>query len=147
LGVLGSTLPAGGPAVRPFSTLGYAAPRICFLDSWRHELLTRAWEALGRARGQTDQPLYAALRLRADQPDLDSAGLAERLSARLGQPVTANWLRQLLYRARKEFADFLLDDVIQSLDSPTAEQLGQELLDLGLYEYCRPALERRGPAL
>ncbi len=117
-----------------------------FLDSWRNELLTRAWEALERAQEQTNQPLYAALRLRADEPDLDTTELAERLSAQLGKPVTANWMRQLLYRARREFADFLLDDVLQSLDHPTAEQLGDELRALGLYEYCRPALERRDQA-
>ena len=56
----------------------------------------------------------------------------------------AGGVRQTLHRARERFADLLLDEVIQSLDHPDAERLEQELIDLALLEYCRPALERRG---
>jgi RNA polymerase sigma-70 factor (ECF subfamily) len=114
-----------------------------FLDCWRHELLTRAWEALAAHEKQADQPLYTVLRFRADHPDLRAAQLAEQLSVPLDKPVTDNWVRQVLYRARKLFADFLLDDLVQSLENPSLAQVEEELLDLGLLEYCRPALERR----
>jgi RNA polymerase sigma-70 factor (ECF subfamily) len=117
-----------------------------FLASWRQELLTRAWEALEREQQKTDQPLYAALRLKADHPELRAAELARRLGEQLGQEFNENWLRQLLYRARRRFADFLLDDVAQSLPEPDRSQIEDELETLGLLEYCRPALERRaGP--
>lgn len=115
-----------------------------FVDIWRRELLTRAWEALARQESNSDQPFHTVLRFRADHPQLKSAEMAEKLSGRLGRAVTDNWVRQILYRARNLFADLLLDDVVQSLASPSPEDLEEELIELGLLEYCRPALERRG---
>ncbi|MCI0461519.1 MAG: sigma-70 family RNA polymerase sigma factor [Gemmataceae bacterium] len=113
------------------------------LESCRHELMNRAWEALAQAQEHTDQPLYAALRLRADHPDLTTAQLAEQLSAQLGKPISANWVRQILFRARKTFVQLLLEVLAQSLQGVTEEHLEQELADLGLLDYCRPALEQR----
>jgi hypothetical protein len=57
-------------------------------------------------------------------------------------PLTPAGLRQLLHRAREKFADLLFDEVVQALEAPTPEQIEEELLDLGLLYYCRPALDR-----
>jgi RNA polymerase sigma-70 factor (ECF subfamily) len=116
-----------------------------FVESWRQELLARAWKALAELEAQTGQPFHTVLRLRVDQPDLRSAQMAEQLAARLGRPVSAAGLRQTLHRARDRFADLLLDEVIQTLGRPAAEDLEQELIELNLLTYCRPALERRQP--
>jgi RNA polymerase sigma-70 factor (ECF subfamily) len=115
-----------------------------FLDSWRRELLDRAWEALARAERETGQPLHTVLRFRADHPDLRSAQMAEQLGAVLDRAVSADWVRKTLERARNRFADLLLDDVAHSLDYPGPDAVEEELLDVGLLEYCRPALGRRG---
>ena len=69
--------------------------------------------------------------------------MAEDLSSRLGKTLTPASTRQMLHRAREKFAELLLEEVIQSLHSPSAQTLEQELIDLGLFDYCRPALERR----
>jgi RNA polymerase sigma-70 factor (ECF subfamily) len=69
--------------------------------------------------------------------------MAAQLSTELGKPLTAAGVRQLLHRARERFADLLLEEVAQSLAEPSPERLEQELLELGLLEYCRPALQRR----
>ena len=114
-----------------------------FLRSWRDELLARAWDVLARAAEQTGRPFYVVLRFRADNPDVRSPEMAERLAAPLGRPLTAAGVRQLLHRARERFADALLDEVLHSLDSPTREQLERELIDIGLLDYCRPAIGRR----
>jgi RNA polymerase sigma-70 factor (ECF subfamily) len=119
-----------------------ADPDHGFVDSWREELLARVWEALKRIQDQTGQPFYAVLRFRADHPELRSAQMAEQLGAQLGKPITAPAVRQTLHRARDKFADLLLEEVAQTLREPTADALEQELLDLGLLEYCRPALDR-----
>jgi RNA polymerase sigma-70 factor (ECF subfamily) len=113
-----------------------------FLDSWRDELLNRAWKALEQIQQQTGQPFFAVLRFRAEHPDLRSAQMAEQLTVQLGKPATAPWVRQTLHRARDKFADLLLQDVAQTLHNPTAEGLEQELIDLGLLAYCQPALAR-----
>jgi RNA polymerase sigma-70 factor (ECF subfamily) len=115
-----------------------------FLCSWRDELLARAWNALQRIQDETGQPFYVVLRFRADHTDVKSPQMAAQLSAQLGIPLTAGGVRQLLHRARDHFAAALLDEVVQSLDTPTQECLEEELLELGLLDYCRTALERRG---
>jgi RNA polymerase sigma-70 factor (ECF subfamily) len=114
-----------------------------FIQNWRDELLARAWQLLAHVEEQTGQPYYTVLRFRADHPDVPSSQAAGQLSDKLARPLTGAGVRQTLHRARDKFADLLLDEVINSLDQPGAEQLEQELIDLGLHEYCRPALDRR----
>jgi hypothetical protein len=98
----------------------------------------RAWEGLAEIERQTGQPYHTALRFRAEQPDLRSAQMAERLSVCLGKPLTAVGARQTLHRARDQFADLLLDEVARSLPSrPASARRGTA--ELNLLEYCRPA--------
>jgi RNA polymerase sigma-70 factor (ECF subfamily) len=113
-----------------------------FLESWCDELLARAWAALRATEENTRQPLYTVLRFRADHPEVRSPQMARELSARLNRAFTPAGVRQVLHRAREKFADFLLDEVAHSLAEPTLAELEQELIELGLFEYCRPALER-----
>jgi RNA polymerase sigma factor (sigma-70 family) len=114
-----------------------------FVESWCDELLARAWAALAATDATTGQAFYAVLRFRADHPEMRSPQIAEQLAAEMGRPFTAAGVRQTLHRARERFAALLLDEVSHSLEDPTADQLEQELVELGLLDYCRPALERR----
>jgi RNA polymerase sigma factor (sigma-70 family) len=110
-----------------------------FDETWRAELLARAWAALADA-----QPAYhALLRLRSDRPELHSHELAEHLSRTTGKPVTAGNVRQTLRRARDRFAELLVDEVAHTLAEPTAERLEEELRILDLLGYCQPALGGR----
>src|SRR5262249_35228811 len=111
-----------------------------FVESWCDDLLAPTWAALAKIEGATGQPLHAVLRFRADHPEMRSPQLAKELSTRLGRPFTAVGIRQTLHRARRKFAGLLVDEVIQSLENATAQELEQELIELGLLEYCRPAL-------
>jgi RNA polymerase sigma-70 factor (ECF subfamily) len=116
-----------------------------FDESWRDELLARAWGALADLEATTGQPFYTVLRLRAEHPEIRSPQLAEELAARLGRPISPASVRQTLHRAREKFAALLLDEVTHSLNDPTVDQVQQELAELGLLEYCRPAVaERQG---
>jgi RNA polymerase sigma-70 factor (ECF subfamily) len=114
-----------------------------FEESWRDELLARAWAELAEIEATTGRPFYAVLRLRADHPELRSPQLAQQLATRLGRPISPAGVRQTLHRAREKFAALLLDEVTHSLDNPTVEQVHEELAELGLLEYCRPAPARR----
>jgi RNA polymerase sigma-70 factor (ECF subfamily) len=111
-----------------------------FLENWRAELLARTWTGLSAFEANNGPPFYTVLRFRADHPDLRSHEMAIQLSDNLGKEMTAVGVRQILHRARDKFAELLLYEVRQSLESPTPERLEEELIDLGLYEYCRPAM-------
>jgi RNA polymerase sigma-70 factor (ECF subfamily) len=134
-------LPANGwePVAAPEDPIDLDQP---FLDSWRDELLDRAWKSLEQVQSQTGQPFYTVLRFRAEHLDLRSAQMAEQLASKLGKEVTAAWVRQTLHRARDKFADFLLGEVAGTLQSPSADELEQELIELGILTYCQPALDR-----
>jgi RNA polymerase sigma-70 factor (ECF subfamily) len=110
-----------------------------FLAGWREELLARAWQALARDQDPAGAPYHDVLRFRAEHPELHSPELAERLSAVLGRPVTAIWVRQVLLRARARFVAALEAEVAASLADPDADRIQEELAELGLLEYCRPA--------
>lgn len=105
--------------------------------AWRDALMARAWAALRDAHKMG----YDVLRYRAENPALSSTDLATRLTAKLGRALSPEAVRQTIHRARKQFAMLLIDEVSHSLTSPTTDAVGEELAELGLLEYCRPALE------
>jgi RNA polymerase sigma-70 factor (ECF subfamily) len=120
------------------------APDPSFVESWRDHLLARAWATLAEIEAGTAQPYYTVLRFRADHPEVRAPQLADELTAQLGRRFTAAGVRQILHRARQKFAALLLDEVGHSVQRSTAGQLAEELADLGLLDYCRPALEQHG---
>jgi RNA polymerase sigma-70 factor (ECF subfamily) len=114
-----------------------------FITSWRDDLLARTWQALQRLETDTGRPLYTVLRFKAEHAELTADHMAEALATPLGKPLTAAGVRQTLHRARERFAELLLEEVAQSLDNQSVESIEQELIDIGLIEYCRAALQRR----
>jgi RNA polymerase sigma-70 factor (ECF subfamily) len=113
-----------------------------FLESWRAELLDRAWKGLGQHEQETGQPYHRILQFRAQHPEMRSEEMAGQLTAALGRAVTAASVRQTLHRARKEFAELLLDEIRQTLRDPSPDEIEEELAATGLHIYCQPALER-----
>jgi RNA polymerase sigma-70 factor (ECF subfamily) len=114
-----------------------------FLLAWREGLLSRALEALAEFERKTGQMLYTVLRFRMDHPDMRSPDMAAGLGEKLGKTVTPVWVRKRLFLARAKFAELVLKEVVQALDEPTDEQVEDELVELGLLEHCRSALEAR----
>ena len=114
-----------------------------FHSSWRDELLARCWQRLAEEEERSGKPHHTVLRYRVDHPDLHSPELAAGLTEKLGKPVNAGAARVLLHRARDAFAELLLDEVVQSLAEGSLDEAEEELIDLDLLEYCRPALDRR----
>lgn len=113
-----------------------------FLQSWRQDLMGRAWDALKAHEQNTGQPYWHVMKLRLARPKMRSPELAEELSRRLGRPVTAGGLRQTLHRARDKFTEFLVSEVQVSLRNPDRSQVEEELGDLKLLEFCKPSLAR-----
>jgi RNA polymerase sigma-70 factor (ECF subfamily) len=102
-----------------------------FLASWRETLMARAWEGLYEHERVSGQPFHTVLRCRADNPELYSPGMAEILSKSLGKTVTGNWVRQMLFRAREEFVDVLIEEVARTLHKPDRERVEEELAHVG----------------
>jgi RNA polymerase sigma-70 factor (ECF subfamily) len=112
-----------------------------FLDNWREELLAQTWKSLAAFQESSGQLSYAVLRCKVEQPQLHSADLAARLGVHRGKPLTANGVRQLLYRARRKFAELLVEEVSRSLQTSDPATLGEELIALKLFTYCQTALK------
>ncbi|QDV36827.1 RNA polymerase sigma factor [Tautonia plasticadhaerens] len=115
-----------------------------FTESWKRELMAQAWASLARHQEQTGQPLHTVLQHRMKHPEEKSPGLASLLTRAMGKPVSAGWVRENLSRARDLYVGALVDGVRASLEIPTRGSIQEELADLGLLEYCRPSLRRRG---
>ncbi len=110
-----------------------------FLESWRAELLDRTWKALATA-----QPMYQAVLLfRVENLDVPSPRMAEELGARLGASLRSDQVRKALERSHAKFAELLIDEVAITMGEPSREELAEELREVELLKYCRPALERR----
>jgi hypothetical protein len=114
-----------------------------FQTSWRDELLGRCWQRLADDERKSGKPYHSVLRYRVDHPDLRSPELAAGLTKQLGKEINAGAVRVLLHRSRELFGEMLLDEVTESLTSDSLDDAEQELIDLELHEYCRPALEKR----
>ena len=115
-----------------------------FVDKWKEELLGRTWEALAAHEKESGQAYYTVLRFKTSQPTTRSVQLAALVSAKLGRILTGANLRQLLHRARKRFAELLVDEVARSLDTSEPDQVAEELIALGLLSYCRSAVTPGG---
>lgn len=138
---LGSDLP------EPGEECSLAAERDrAFLEAWRDEILARTWIRLEEVDRQQGQHYFTVLRYRAEHPDQSSSEMAQALTQLLAKPISAEAGRQTLKRARDRFTQLMLEEVAQGQDSATTESVTAELIDLGLYEYCRSSLERRGRA-
>lgn len=114
-----------------------------FLASWRKQLIARTWRALAAESRRSSQSLYEVLTFKTDHPDLRSAQIAEHFGDRLGRPVKAEWVRKRLHLARAAFADLMLREVSRTIGTTDRAAIEEELIDLGLLELCRDALDRR----
>lgn len=112
-----------------------------WISNWRSMLIEIAMTRLECY--QIDNPgsvSYSALRLRSSFPDLDSTTLAQKLSEMAGREINAAAFRQQLKRGRVRFAEYVVEEIAQGLEVACVENLQQELIDVGLYEYIRDVL-------
>lgn len=126
---------APDPAVSAESFAG----SVSFEDCLQEDLLTETWAELERANAR----YHAALLARVEAPDASSREIAEQLSAQFGDTVRPDWVRKTIERARKKFAELLVEQANTRLQCSNIEELRAELKALNLLPYCRSALEKR----
>jgi RNA polymerase sigma-70 factor (ECF subfamily) len=112
-----------------------------FLSSWRASLLAKAWQALLNHEQRTGQPVHTVLHCRAANPEARSQQLADILTEQLKEPKTAVWVRKWVSEGRERFAKLLLRHVMDSLRDQTIDAVEEELIDLELYQHCKPAVD------
>ncbi len=112
-----------------------------FSQSWRDDLLFRTWQKLAEDQQRSDKSWYTTLHLRASYPELNGTEFANKLSEELGREIKPATARVQLHRAREKFATLMIDDVADSLEESSREAVEEELIELGLIEYCRPAFD------
>jgi len=115
-----------------------------FMGLWRKELINRAWDEMELEQSATGPPYFAALWLKAEEPDITAAALAERLRSSGKGDYSAAAVRQVLHRSREIFAEKLLAEVGRSILSDDPDSLAEELAELDLLTYCGQALKRHG---
>lgn len=106
-----------------------------FQQQWRRQLLSNVWDSLKQFEADRENAYFTVLHHRAQNPNDSSTQMATALSSTLGEPVTAEWVRQKIHRARKKFAELLIAEIRQSMYSTHEDEIEQELTELGLQKY------------
>lgn len=115
-----------------------------WLGEWRHCILDRVWRRLREQQRKSRGSLaYTVLRLCVDHPNERSDVLAQKVAAQLKKPIRPEAFRQQLSRARRLFAQLLVDEVALTLNDPEPHTVEEELADLGLIQYVRSYLPLR----
>ena len=109
-------------------------------NSWRNCLLEFAWSRLRQESDSTAAPYYLVLKTATEFSHEKSPDQAERVSATLGRPLRADAFRKQLSRARRMFAEYLVDEVAKTLVDKSQPNVEEELRDLGLFEFVRDSL-------
>ena len=110
-----------------------------FKAGWRHAILEQTWKSLA----EVNPTFHAVLLLRIENPEMPSGEVAELVGKKLDKPMTAENVRKALQRSHAKFAELMLDQVAESLEEPTHEDLEAELEALDLLRYCRTTLDQR----
>lgn len=109
-------------------------------DNWRNCLLEFAWSRLRQESEGAAAPYYLVLKTATEFPREKSPEQAERVAAATGRPLRADAFRKQLSRARRMFAEYLVDEVSKTLVDKSTTAVEEELRDLGLLDFVRDSL-------
>ncbi len=104
-----------------------------WITYWREGLLERAWRALERQEHtMPDPPVYSVLHHSTTNRDASSEQLAAILKSEAGIEIDAASVSTILPEARALFAQLVADEVAETLESPTGDDVKKEIGQLGL---------------
>jgi RNA polymerase sigma factor (sigma-70 family) len=90
-----------------------------WLAEWQRCALNKAWRALeNHQRTSPGNLFHTVLKVAVEHPEEDSRELAERTAALIGRQLRADAFRKQLSRARRMFAQLLVEEVAQTLEEP-----------------------------
>lgn len=124
-------LPEGKRPVLDLESLTFENEQ--WLTWWREGLIERAWRSMERLEHtHPDEPVYQIYRAATDVPKATPAQLAKRIVAKSNSVITEQKIIKLLPLARTQFAQFIADEVAETLGDPTREEITREIKKLGL---------------
>ena len=104
-----------------------------WITFWREGLLERAWRALERLEHNTpDPPVYSVLHYSTANQDASPEELGMILENEAGIQIDPTRIAEILQEARAMFAQFVADEVAETLESPTGDDVKKEIGQLGL---------------
>ena len=104
-----------------------------WLAFWRDCLLERSWRALERyEHANPDMPLYSILFAMNAQPKATTSQLVDAVSRLADRDVDEPTIDRGVANARTMFAQLIADEVVETLQSPTKEDVKAEIRSLGL---------------
>jgi hypothetical protein len=123
-----------------------------WLNHWRSAVLAGALEKLKAYQDRRPGNVYCTVvRLLEEAPGANSRELARWLTEATGRSYRPDNARKQTERARRQFAELLVEEVCLTLDEPTLPHVTEELQTLGLLPYVAGSLPARaqtsGPAV
>jgi len=113
-----------------------------FVGVWRDEVLNRTWKKLAESEVASGSRHHTVLLAKVENPLANGDELAAIIGEAVGKEISSANARVMVHRSREKFAMLMIEDVSESLDNPVREAVEQELIELGLIEYCRDSIDR-----
>jgi RNA polymerase sigma factor (sigma-70 family) len=110
---------------------------------WKKAIVDRAMKSLQlHERENPGNYSYTSLQLSLERADAHSTELAAILSKKLSSPVSPEAFRKQLSRARRLFAERLLREVAETIESADPTAVLDEMNELGLLQFVRDYLPK-----
>jgi hypothetical protein len=104
-----------------------------WLGYWRDGLLERAWRSLERHEHSNPKiPVYAVLNMATANPKVTPAMLSKLIKSESGKEISEAQINEWLPLARTLFAQFIADEVAETIEGANKEAVKREIIQLGL---------------
>lgn len=104
-----------------------------WIGYWREGLLERAWRSLERQEhAEPELPVYSVLHCATANPEATPAMLGVRIAAEYAVTVDEETIQKTLPFARTLFAQLVADEVAETLENPSSDDVKREIVKLGL---------------
>lgn len=104
-----------------------------WLTYWREGLLERAWRSLERQEHATpEMPFYSVLHCATAKPQSTPAMLVVQIASEFNLTLDEQAVQSILITARGLFAQVLADEVAETLEDPSENDVKEEIAILGL---------------
>lgn len=111
---------------------------------WREAVIKRVWSRLESFEASTAKNRYATvLHMRVEKPEAPIDELAAAMSRKLSVAVTPEAFRKTLQRARLKFFELLVQELRETINPATQEDIDEEIYHLGLGQLYKRNLAQR----